>query len=223
MKVVIPAKSNSKRVPNKNFRPFYRGLSLFDIKARQVLECMDAGDVYVSSENPDIAPVVENYGFHFILRDERLTYNETPITEFVPGVIADVPGDDDIMWVQVTDPVFSDHVGALSAWERARSDHDSLVTVRPFRDYLLDSRGLPVNCEYGDWHIPSTELPLLYLWTFACQILTRQAIQRTRYYVGAKPYLHVSTAPTVDIDDMTDFQIAGAIYGKWIERTPDAN
>ena len=35
LKVVIPLKTNSERIPNKNLRPFVNKMSLFDIKAQQ--------------------------------------------------------------------------------------------------------------------------------------------------------------------------------------------
>ena len=38
IKVAIPLKTNSERVPNKNLRPFYKNESLFDIKAKQLLK-----------------------------------------------------------------------------------------------------------------------------------------------------------------------------------------
>lgn len=34
---IIPAKSNSSRIENKNFRPFYNGKSLLEIKVEQCI------------------------------------------------------------------------------------------------------------------------------------------------------------------------------------------
>ena len=48
LKVAIPLKTNSERVPNKNLRPFVDGKSLFDIKAKQLLKVFSAKDIYVS-------------------------------------------------------------------------------------------------------------------------------------------------------------------------------
>lgn len=47
IKVAIPLKTNSERIPNKNLRPFCNGESLFDIKAKQLLKVFALEDVYV--------------------------------------------------------------------------------------------------------------------------------------------------------------------------------
>lgn len=44
IKVVIPLKTNSERVLNKNLRPFYKEESLFDIKAKQLLKIFNPTD-----------------------------------------------------------------------------------------------------------------------------------------------------------------------------------
>jgi len=214
MKAVIPAKTNSERIPNKNFRPFFGKLSLFDIKARQLLTCLDADDIYVSTESETMRPVIEGYGFHFLLRDYRLTLNETPIPEFVMGVMADVPGDDDIMWTQLQDPGFRDFTGARDKWLEVKEDYDSLVVVRAFRDYIWDEHGHPLNSGFGPWHVRSQQLPKWYLWTFCLQILPRATFKTCRYYLGANPYRYVSDAPTIDIDTADDFAIAREVYGR---------
>ena len=50
LKVAIPLKTNSERVPNKNLRNFIDGDSLFDIKIKQLLKAVKPEDIYVSSE-----------------------------------------------------------------------------------------------------------------------------------------------------------------------------
>ena len=61
IKVAIPLKTNSERVDNKNLRPFVRTESLFDIKAKQLLQVFKPEDIYVSSENPNVEKIIKKY------------------------------------------------------------------------------------------------------------------------------------------------------------------
>ena len=50
---VIPVKHTSERVKSKNFRPFYDGKSLLDIKIEQLMNTTNISDIYISSDSPD--------------------------------------------------------------------------------------------------------------------------------------------------------------------------
>ncbi|WP_341364842.1 hypothetical protein [Thalassospira sp. SN3W] len=52
--IIIPAKYSSSRAPQKNFRPFYNGLSLLQISVIRSVTA-DIGPVLVSTENIDFA------------------------------------------------------------------------------------------------------------------------------------------------------------------------
>ena len=217
MKVVIPAKTNSERVPNKNFRPFFKGLSLFDITAQQLADSWSEPrtNIYVSSDAESVRAEADKYGFSFILREERLARNDTPMSEVITGIIGQVPGHDDIAWCQVVDPLFSDYSGAFAAWTRARREgHDSLMVVKPWCQFLVDAHGRPINFHYGEWHCSSQELAKTYQITFSLQIITREAAMRCRYYIGTKPVFYMPDSQTIKISTEEDFAVAQILYGR---------
>lgn len=217
MKVVIPVKKSSTRVPDKNFRPFYKDESLLDIKLRQLSACFDADDIYISSEDATVADLAKSRGIGFIGRERHLADNETPYAYVVSQVCAEVPGEDEIAWCHVTDPLFDQYAACLNAWETGREDHDSLVVVYPLRNYLLDANHKPMGFGFGPWHVRSQRLPQHYQLNFTFSILRRRTALDLGP-IGADPYWFHAANRTVDIDDMDDFAIASAIYAALQER-----
>ncbi len=211
-KAIIPLKTNSTRVPNKNLRPFYKDKSLFDIRADGLLRVLPAGGVYVSSENPVVEKHAAKYGFNFLLRDEYLTYNDTPFSDVITSITAQIPGRDDLLWTYVTDPLFDQFAACLETWDRVKCRHDSLLLVVPFREHLIDATGRPINHGLGRWHKHSGQLPQWFTYPGSLQIITRRATERCSYFIGETPYLYQYTGPSLDIDTPDQFNQARAIY-----------
>jgi N-acylneuraminate cytidylyltransferase len=218
VKAVVLAKASSTRVPNKNFRPFHGDDSLLDIALAKLVRVVDRSDIYVSCEDAGRAVHAERWGVNFSLRSPDLVDNDVPQPDVVRGVCASVSGADDVMWCQLTDPLFDDYAGCLAAWEREREEHDSLVVVYPRKLYLLDEHHRPLGFGFGPWHIPSQRLPLRYQLPFTLMILPRETIDRVGYYVGAKPLWYEAPNVTVDIDTEDDFDLAQAVYAYYASR-----
>ncbi len=214
MKVVIPLQTCSTRVKNKNIRPFFDEKSLFDIKAEQILAFEKPENVYISSENPVVEGLCARYGFNFMLRDPALCGNEIYQPDLVKALTDPIPGDDDILWIQVTSPLFNDFARALKEWETERENHDSLVAVKRFKGHLLDERANPVNYAFGYWHKVSQKLPPLYTVLWSLFILKRETVKKFQYHIGVNPYLFVTDSTVVDIDYEEDFELAQIIYKK---------
>jgi CMP-N-acetylneuraminic acid synthetase len=214
MKAVIPVKASSSRVPNKNFRPFHGDRSLFDLAAERLLAHFDPADVYVSCEDPAKEPLAERWGFNFMPRERYLADNLTPFADVVRTICAQVPGEEDIVWAQVCDPLFDEHGACIETWGKVRAGHDSLVVVHPVRGYFLDRDFRPLGFGFGYWHVPSQQLPPMYRYGFTLSILTRESLARVGYPVGERPYWYVGSEETVDIDTESDFALAQVIYAR---------
>ena len=212
MKAIVPVKKLSTRVPNKNFRPFYGDPSLFDLKMTSLLAAVDKSDIYVSGDSEDIREHADRYGANFLLRDSYFAKNETPMSEVIVHLTDRLPGEDDVMWVHVTEPFFSDFSKCIGVWNDVSRDHDSLVVVKPQRNYMLDERGEPMNFGFGHWHRPSQNLPKWYVLPFSLHILPRRVIRSYSYYIGRKPYLYEFDNFVFDIDTEQDFEQARSIY-----------
>ena len=212
LSVAIPLKTSSMRVRNKNLRPFVDGKSLFDLKAEQLLKLFDPGDVYVSSENPKAEEAVRKYGFNFLIRDVALTKPNAAWGEVIKDIVNQIPAGNDIVWTQVTQPLFDEFDKVMETWQRVKDNHDSLAVVKKFSHHLIDASGNPVNFNYGYWHKQSQELPSFYQLTWACFVMKRQMVESCWYNIGKTPYLYDTAAPLVDIDTDQEFEIASILY-----------
>jgi N-acylneuraminate cytidylyltransferase len=59
---LVPAKASSRRIPEKNLRPFWRGMSLLEIKVRTLLICPAIDEIVVSSDDSGALRLAESLG-----------------------------------------------------------------------------------------------------------------------------------------------------------------
>ena len=218
IKVAIPLKTNSERVPNKNLRPFYKNESLFYILSKQLLKVFAPEDIYVSSENPDVEKIVKKYGFNFHLRDIELTKSTAKENQIVKAITDAIDGKTDIMWCQVTQPLFNEFRQIVDIWNNIDEKYDSLAVVKKISHHILDERGNPVNFNFGYWHKISQDLPSLYEVTWSAFIMKREMLEQAYYQIGRTPYLYDSNMLLVDINDMKEFEAASILYASKAEK-----
>lgn len=213
IKVAIPLKTNSERIENKNLRSFVGADSLFDIKAKQLLKVFKPHDIYVSSENPIVGEIIKRYGFNFHLRDISLTKSnarENQIVKTITDAIEDK--NCDVMWVQVTQPLFNEFEKIINVWQNIDSAYDSLAVVKKISHHILDEKGNPVNFNFGYWHKISQDLPKLFEVTWSAFIMKREMLDEAHYQIGRNPYLYETSAPLIDINNIIEFEVAQILY-----------
>lgn len=216
MKVIIPAKSISNRVPHKNFRPFYQNKSLLDIKIEQVLTAFDPKDIYLSCDDPTFQNIASTYGIEFILRNKKFATEDIPWPKAFMGIISElhVADDEDIFWVEVVNPLFKDFVEFKETWvEKKKEGFDSMVLVSSIKKFLFHSNGHPANFLYGPWHTYSQELTPYYAWDSVC-VMQKSDMHYFEYPIGRKPHFFITDSPSIDIDTMEEFNIASILYAK---------
>jgi len=215
MKAIIPAKTNSGRVLNKNWREFHDNKCLVEIKIEQLT---DAGfsDIYVSCEDESKRSLVESSGASFILRNDDYTKDSMHWSDVVTEVISSVPctDEEDIAWVPPCVPLFGakDFAVAKHLWETMDSDFDCLITVKKFKEFVLDEKGKPLNFSFGRWHEWSQDLPQWFILESPIHIMKKSTYLRCKYYIGERPYLHIVPSPSIDIDVLEEFELAQEIY-----------
>jgi CMP-N-acetylneuraminic acid synthetase len=217
---VIPAKLGSLRVPDKNWREFYGQKCLVEILVDKLRKA-GAKNIYVSCEAGERpAAVCQQLGVHHLIRDPELSHNSTPLTEWLCGICAEVPGDNDIAWCQVCDPFFDGYLECLYLWDSVRESEkfDSLVVTYPWRGYLMTDTKQPLGWSFGEHHTPSQKLPTWFTMPFTLSILTRQAIAATRYHVGRNPFWYEASGRHIDIDTPQDFEDAAVLYKHHMEK-----
>ena len=133
MKVIIPAKANSHRVINKNFRPFYDGMSLVEITIKKLKAAgFAAKDIYVSSNSvSDLSRLRLAHKISTLHRDESYCENEMQLTDVIRYVTGQVGNAREVAWAQTTCPTFNQYRECLMQWQQHKHDHDSLCVAFP--------------------------------------------------------------------------------------------
>lgn len=78
----IPARSSSKRIPNKNIRSFF-GHPLIAYAIQSALDAEIFDHVYVSSDSDKICEIAQHYGAEWIKRPAELAKDHSPDTEWI--------------------------------------------------------------------------------------------------------------------------------------------
>ena len=213
---VVPAKTTSLRVPNKNFREFHNGLSLTQLVVDKLVAAgMKAHQIYVMS---DEEPKQELFNCELLIRDKRTCDNDYPLTEVVRELSHQAWNahgcECDIVWAQVCDPMFNEYERCFQAWDCRSKGYDSLAVRYKTKQYLLDIHGSPVGWGFGPWHVKSQALPVMYTFPFTLSILRPETITEVGYHVGADPLWITCDGYSIDIDTPEQFEMARLYYAQ---------
>ncbi len=152
MKILIPARGGSKRIPKKN---------LVDVNGKPLLQytietCRKiTNEIYVSTEDKEIKEFAEFMNVNVIDRPERLATDESKTEDVVEHFLeeVDMNGDDLFCVVQPTSPLlhFNSILFGVEQMEMSLdySKYDSIISVCEDVNYYWDSNGKPVNFELG--------------------------------------------------------------------------
>jgi N-acylneuraminate cytidylyltransferase len=213
---IIPVREGSKRVEDKNFKPFLEYENLLTLKIKQLKTQKNIDKIYVSSNSVLAKSIAEKEGVGYLERDPYMCSQEAKLYEYNTHMIETVPEDDvNILWSMVTAPLMYDYDAAIEKFNQMeKKGYDSLVSVIKYNDFLVNKHGKPYNCTFGHWHLLTQELEELYQLTGGVYIASKKNQLDWKYWIGIKPYLYeVSKIESVDIDDNEDFEIA-EIYFK---------
>lgn len=210
---IIPVKKHSSRLSNKNILPFADS-NLLIHKIRQLKKVEALNQIIVSTDSEEMIKMAEQEGVQVQHRPEKYANESLPISEFVT-YLADTIACDHFMWACVTSPlVDSDlYIRAIDVYFRKLDEgYDSLVTVLPFKHYLMDGKG-PFNFSRGKAHPNSQKLPDYYLFTNGIQLTPHGKYKEWGDRIGEKPYLmEVKKDEAVDIDDIYDYEYAKLLW-----------
>lgn len=208
---IIPVRSGSKRVIDKNTRPF-AGSSLLEIKIRQLLAVPGLDGVCVNSDDPAMLELAARVGVSTQMRDPAFATDTVPMSD-VYAHMAEQVKCDEILLTHVTNPLAGSdaYQACLAAYSARGTDHDSLTTVADVKDFLyLD--GKPLN--YDPANKPrSQDLPDIVKLTHVASLLPRELIMKKKDIVGYSPvFFKLGATESVDIDTPLDFEIAEFLY-----------
>ena len=212
LKALIPVRSGSKRVANKNIRPFANS-NLLEIKIKQLQRIKELDGIVVNSNDDEMLDIARSLGAEAVKRDEY--YAGDNVTNEMYKNIAENCSSDIIMYTNVTSPMIEDETISklIQCYHENCGEYDSVNTAHYIKEFMwLD--GKPMNYEL-DKTPKSQDLPNIMALNFAINLIDRQRLIDIAHYVGKKPYLYViDRVQAIDIDDMIDFEFAEFMYKK---------
>ena len=132
--------------------------------------------------------------------------------EVVQHVASSVEGSH-ILWATCTSPLVFPltYSAAIRKYFWAIDNgYDSLASFEIIKRYLWDEKG-PINYELGIKHVPSQQLPNLYIVTDGILLAPREKMIQWAYFHGKNPYRFIlDKRSSVDIDDGLDLMQARA-------------
>ena len=209
---VVPVRAGSRRLKNKNIAPF-AGTNLLLNKIEQLKKVSEIDRIVVSSDSDVMLSMASDAG---VLTHKRAPEFCDELTksfgEVVRHIAESVEGEH-ILWATCTSPLVFPPIykeAIAKYWEALEQKYDSLVSFERIKRYLWDENG-PMNYKLGLEHVPSQQLPDLYIVTDGILLAPRHKMIEWSYFHGRNPYKFIVDKRTaVDIDDGLDLATARA-------------
>lgn len=212
----IPIKTNSERVPGKNFRVL-NGKKLYAYIMEHALEAAVFDDVYVDTDSGEIMEYARGMGCVVIPRKPELARDTANGNDLLTHHLDTYPGYDCYFQLFATAPFLQPRsIRACFDQLVGSTRYDSCFTATENRGFYWHL-GRPVN--YRPEILPrSQDMPPMIEETTGLYGITAEALGRYRCRIGRKPYIHiVNKYEAVDINTEEDLALAEligrAIYG----------
>lgn len=221
---IIPARGGSKRLKNKNIIPLL-GKPIIAYSIASALESKLVNKIVVSTDDPKIIRVSQEYGIQAIKRPKEYSTDTAPIEQALRHAVSYLNkkenySADIIVWLQANVPIRKK--GQIDAVinKLLITGADSAVTVYQVSQYPLwmkrmDKRGFISPLSAGIKEYRSQDVEPLYLLDGAIVAMRREALMSTSGKSGAHIYLGKTTAGiiqekkyTIEVDDKEDLDLA---------------
>ncbi len=208
IKALIPARSGSVRVPEKNIRPF-AGSTLLELKIKQLLSVPRLDGVVVNSNSDEILAIAARAGAETVKREDRYATSDVPMNDVYKN-LAENMDCDFVLFTDCTNPLVKTET-ITDVLHTDLGEHDSVNTAHLIKENLWKD-GKPMNYN-PDYHPKSQDLPDIFALNFAANLISRDNMIQYRNIVGKKPFLYrVSDEEGLDIDNPIDFEIAEYLF-----------
>lgn len=219
---IIPARGGSERIPQKNLAPL-AGVPLLVFTVEAALAATEIDEVYVSTDDDDIALVARESGACVIDRPAALATSYSPSEDALIHAVESVEATSGpvslVVMLQVTSPLrgarrIDEAVSLLRL-----HDCDSVVSVTPDKGYYFLGTLQP-NGELQLGYDPerrlrTQDIPPRYRENGAIYVMTRDLLLRRRCRMGGRLHaLVMSEEESVDIDTPLDLQICESLLAQ---------
>ena len=207
---LIPVRKGSKRVKNKNTKPF-SDTNLLEHKIRILQQVKGINEILVTSDCSVALSIAKKMGVSYTLRDCYYASDECPGSENLQ-YIAGQTNTDHVLYSPVTSPfVTIDTYNDIIKLYNDTDEFDSIVSINYLKKFLWEENK-PLN--YDPYDCPkSQDMKSIFGLTFGVCLLPRQTMIDKRYIVGDNPYWYeLNDRESIDVDIPFDFDVAEMIY-----------
>ena len=209
---VIPIRKGSQRVPNKNFKEFYNGKNLLEIKIEELLKVHLIDEIVVNTDSDDAIDIAKKYGVSAYKREDYYASSNCSQSEFFRN-LAETTDSDIIIHTPCTSPLVKINTMYDAINRFMISENDSCNAVGSVKEYLwLNNK--PLNYKIINNNVPnSQDLPDVMKLTFGFNILSKELMIERSNVVGHNPLFYlVDDIEETDIDTQLDFDFAKFLY-----------
>ena len=211
---IVPARGGSKGLPRKNILP----LSGKPLIVHSIEHCNSSKyiqEVYVSTDEEEIATVSKEHGAIVITRPVELCQDESSSESAIEHVLEVLSERDNtlpdlIVFIQCTSPVRgkNDLDQAIEQIEKEKAD--SLLSVSPSHAFLWKrSPGGPEAINYNPEHrLRRQDKEQNYWENGSFYIFSPQNFLKHKNRLGGRVSMYVMSRRVIDIDDELDLKIA---------------
>jgi len=222
LKVIIPARGGSKGVPGKNIKEI-NGIPLLGYPILASQKSKFISDIYVSTDDDDIASVAIKYGAKVITRPDSLAQDDSLDIDVMRHAIDQLEDWEDIVHLRATTPMIESSIldNAIEFYNdnttctSLRSAHEASETA--YKSFKLANKywsGLfndEYQGEYYNW--PRQKLPKTYQANGYIDIIKPKQFMDSESLHGDKILAYI-TSYTHEVDTPDDFKILQALYDK---------
>lgn len=214
---VIPIRTGSQRVKDKNLRPF-ANTNLMELKIKNLLQVPELDSIIVNTNSEEAINIVNKCyrgGVKYHRREEYYASSQCSGSEFFCH-LGEVTDTDIFVYAPCTSPFIKPTTISQCIQEYLQqSDHDCVATVSSVKEFMwLD--GTPVN--YNPLNAPNSQnLPDVVALNFGVTVTSKDSLIENHNIIGKSPkFVLTSDLEAIDIDTPLDFYIAEQIYKKTI-------
>jgi len=207
MKIIIPARGGSKRIPNKNITDLC-GHPLIHYAIENSLSLTPS--VYISTDCPKIKKVCADYPVNIIDRPPELATDEAPTNPVIGHFLANT-NVDTFACVQATSPLFRASDLNLAFNKLATAKYDSVIAVREDVEFCWDKAGKPINFSPLR-RLRTQDMESWYIENGSFYVTSRDSFFKNNSLIGERVgFIVMPKIDSIDIDTPEDLKLAALI------------
>lgn len=210
---LLPIKSESQRVPNKNFKSL-NNKALFKWILEKLISIHQIDQIII---NTDAVKKVKNklgkkISRKIIIRERKrkIRGNEVPMNKIIADDLQESLNENIIM-THATNPLLTKEFilkCTVKYKNSIKKNYDSLVTFDKFYGRFFDYKFKPINFKTGEL-IQTQKLKPLYFENSNLYLFSKKSFKKKNNRIGNKPFFMITPKElSLDIDNKEDWKIA---------------